>query len=186
LTTRSRSWTHLMKTATKIPHWSCSCCAITSLCGPVTRRATGTSHRRAATTNLPKLKSFLNLIRTSYSLSSRPRPLEVLTHMSIHPDPSIHPCPPDLSSLAYLVSFFPSFLPSNRRPLFPLNHSPFQKTDPSLFFSLFLSLFILTWPHIATNATATAAMSGSKNSNVREHPNYSLVLDRVYSLMMAR
>lgn len=105
-TTRSRNWTHLMKTATKIPHWSCSCCATTSLCGPVTRRATGTSHRRAATTNLPKLKSFLNLIRTSYSLSS-PRFPEVLTHMSIHPDPSIHV---HLTSRPSRISF-PSFLP---------------------------------------------------------------------------
>jgi len=126
-TTRSRSWTHLMKTATKIPHWSCSCCATTSLCGPVTRRATGTSHRRAATTNLPKLKSFLNLIRTSYSLSS-PRPPEVLTHMSIW------------SLVPRVPRFLLSFLPSNRRPPFSLNLS-FQK----ILFSLSLFFFFFSF-----------------------------------------
>lgn len=137
-TTRSRSWTHLMKTATKIPHWSCSCCATTSLCGPVTRRATGTSHRRAATTNLPKLKSFLNLIRTSYSLSS-PRPPEVLTHMSINPDPSIHV---HLTSRPSRTSF-PSFLPSfqSQASLFLKSLSFSKETDPLLPPSLSLSLF---------------------------------------------
>jgi len=135
---RSQSWTHLMRTVTKIPRWSCSCCATTSLCGPVTRRVRGTSHRKAATTNLPKLKSFLNLIRTSYSLSS-PRP-PWSAHLYFHPPRFIHPCPPVLSSLAYLVSFFPFFF--STADLFSL-HFSFSKTkqtDPShlSFFSFFL------------------------------------------------
>lgn len=119
--TRSRSWTHLTRTATKIPRWSCSCYATTSLCGPVTRRATGTNHRKAATTNLPKLKSFLILIRTSYSLSS-PRPPEVLTH--VHPpDPSIHPsaCPLVPRVPRFLLPSFQSQLP------FPCNLSSPRK-----------------------------------------------------------
>jgi len=122
-TTRSRSWTHLTKTATKIPRWSCSCCVTTSLFGPVTRRAMGTSHRRVATTNLPKLKPFLNLIRTSYSLSS-PVPLKC---SPICPSTWIH----SSMSTCPLVPRIPRFLLSFFFPSFPLSFLPFL--SPSFF-----------------------------------------------------
>lgn len=160
-----------MRTATKIPRWSCSCCATTSLCGPVTRRVMGTSHRKAATTNLPKLKSFLNLIRTSYSLSS-PRP-PWSAHLYFHPPRFIHPCPPVRSSprVPRFPSFLSSFQPQISLLLTHLFFSKAKQTDipplpPSPFFFLFLSFFIPTWPHTAADATATAVTPSSKKSNV--------------------
>lgn len=117
--TRSRSWTHLTKTATKIPLSSCNFCVTTSPFGPVTRRVSRTNNRRVATTNLPKLKSFLNLIRTSYSLSS-PRPSKC---SPVHP--------PEIDLSIYL-----SFRPS--RTSFPLLPSIL----PAIFLPIFVSLFI--------------------------------------------
>lgn len=143
----------------------------------MTHRATGTRHRRPATTNLPKLKSFLNLIRTSYSLSS-PRPPEVLTH--VHPpDPSIHP--PVLSSFTYLVSFC---LPSSRNHLLLLESFHLKKKPILSYFFLYLSLFLslslsfypVTRPHTAADATATSCCARfEKLSNVEnpEQPTHA-------------
>lgn len=72
-----------------------------------------------ATTNLPKLKSFLNLIRTSYSLSS-PRPSKC---SPIHPpeiDLSIYLSPlSSPASLAYHLVSSSSFLPALPASLAP-------------------------------------------------------------------